>query len=277
MKKLLRIWVYSNFHIATIAFLFSLETNYILGIESDLKSPLFVFFSTIFIYNLGYYQAILFKKPPQRYHAEWMVKHIAYWGFSMLISLIVILYLYSSYSFDAQKIIVILSFISFIYIIHTIKLGKWNLSIRNIPYIKTIIVSVVWALITVLPQVIDHELLSLTNSWFPLIIERVLFVLPIALMFDIRDMESDPESFSTIPRLIGIRMTKVIALISLIGAFYFFLQIPVDINPLLLLPVYILMLFSILYSSPKREELYYSAWFDSLIALHAIVIIFIMR
>ncbi len=265
--------MYSNIHIALIAFLFSLETNYELGIGWDIKNPLFVFFSTLFIYNLGYYQAILFKKPPQRYHAEWMLKHITYWGFSMLLSLVFILYLFSSYTRETQLIIVLLSFISFIYIIHGIKIGKWKISIRSIPYVKTFIVSLVWAAITVLPQVIENDLLKDSTLWLPLLMGKLLFVLPIALMFDVRDIESDPEEFLTIPRAIGVKATKVLAVLSLFGAFYLFMQLPLSINPIYIMSVYFLMLLSIVYSTPQRNELFYSAWFDSLMGIHAIVLI----
>jgi hypothetical protein len=274
LKKVIEIWVYSNFHIALIAFLLSLESNYILGIESDFKGPFFVFFSTLFIYNLGYYQAILFKKPAQRFHAEWMIKHIKYWIFSMLLSLIAILYLFSSFSYNAKIVIIVLSLISFFYIIHGVKIGKVNVSVRNIPFLKTIIVSLVWSLITIVPQAIDHEIIETSNSILPLILERFLFVLSITLMFDIRDMQSDPDSLATIPRLIGVNFTKGFALIALGFSFYFLIEIQMITPLFLMIIVFSLMLLSILFSSTKRQDLFYSAWFDGLMGLHAIFIIY---
>lgn len=235
---------------------------------------MFVFFSTLFIYNLGYYRSILFNDEGQRYHAIWMKRHAVFWIFSMLISLIVIIYLFSSYSLKAQSVIILLSVISLFYIIHDVKLKGVRFSIRSIPYIKTIIVSAIWVWITLLPQLIEHDLVGRKEMWLPIMMEHFFFILPIALMFDIRDVKSDPDFLLTIPRLIGNRNTKIIAAFSLLIGFYFLLEIPLpklvywEIGLL-----YFIMLSSIYYSEYKRGELYYSAWFDGLIGVHSILII----
>lgn len=274
MNRILKIWVYSNLHISLIAFLLSLETNYILGIEEDLKGPLLVFFSTLFIYNIGYYRSILFGVKAQRSQAKWMSLHFSYWTFSILISLLALLYLFSSFSIKAQILIGILSIISFIYIIHGITFFSREISIRNIPYTKTFIVSAVWAMITTLPQIIDHELFSYYHPWVFLLIERFLFIFPITLMFDIRDMDSDPETLQTIPRRIGIKNTKILAIFSLLIGYYFFYSTGMNTEGLILIALlYILMLLTVIKSSGSRSELFYSAWFDGMMGLHALFVI----
>lgn len=274
MRSILKIWVYSNIHISFIAFLLSIETNYLLGIPRELKSPLFVFFSTLFIYNLGYYRAILFGDEAQRFHAEWMRKNRSYWIFSLLISLLAIIYLFSSFSYPAQIAIIALSIVSLFYIIHDIRIKGITLSIRNIPYVKTVIVSLIWTLITVLPQLLDTNLLVEDLQWKALIMERFLFILPITLMFDIRDLNSDPENLQTIPRLVGVGKTKIFASVSLIIAYFFLLKLNIPaISQFAMLILYLLMIVSILFSNDKKSEFYYSAWLDGLMAFHAIIII----
>jgi len=274
LKKGIKIWVYSNLHIALIAFLISMESNYFLSIPGDYKSPLFVFFSTLFIYNLGFYKTVLFYEKAQRDQGEWFKNHITYWIFSLLVSLIFILYLFSFFSTEAQGVIFILSIISFIYVIHDFSIANKRFSIRNIPYAKTFIVSSIWALVTTLPQVIDHSLLSDYYSWVPLIIERFLFILPITLMFDIRDLKSDPDDLHTIPKLIGIKLTKSWAILSLCIAFYFYYKITPSLEGVLLMSIlYLVMILNVLSSSEKRSELYYSAYFDAMIGVHALIVI----
>ncbi len=275
LKKGIKIWVYSNLHIALIAFLISMESNYFLGIPSDYKSPLFVFFSTLFIYNLGYYKTVLFYEKAQRDQAEWLKKHMTYWVFSILVSLIFVLYLFYSFSIQAQVIISILSIISFIYVIHDFSIANKRFSIRNIPYAKTFIVSSIWAMITTLPQIIDHGLLSDYYSWLPLIAERFLFIFPITLMFDIRDLKSDPDDLHTIPKLIGIKLTKSWAILSLCIGFYFYYKITPSLEGVLMMAIlYLLMIVSVLLSSDKRSEFFYSAYFDGMIGLHALIVIY---
>jgi len=274
VRKLFKVWVYSNLHIAFIAFLFSMESNFIFHIKDDLKSPLLVFFSTLFIYNLGYYRSILFKGEPQRSAAEWMKEHRSYWIFSLLISLLAIIYIFSAFSIKSQIIVGILSLFSFLYILHEVKFASFTLSIRSIPVFKLIIVSGIWMLVTILPQLVEHDLLESQFAWQTLMAERFLFILPITMLFDVRDMESDPIDLKTLPKLTSIAFTKGLAIFFLTLAYFFFYkqQFPLATNALMLL-LYIAMLTTILYSKPSRGELYYSGWFDALMGLHALIII----
>lgn len=274
MKTLAKIWVYSNIHIAVIAFLLTLESNYILGITRDFKSPLFVFFSTLLIYNLGYYRVILFKGEAQRDAADWMKRHNSYWIFSILISLLAIIYILSAFLVPTQIAIGILSLISFLYILHDVNIGGISLSIRNIPLLKIFIVSGIWMLITILPQLIEYDLFSHQSTWKTLMAERFFFILPITLIFDIRDIQSDPINLKTVPKLAGIPFTKGLAIFSvLIGyIFYYLLNFPILINGLML-ALYLVMVIMIVFSNEERGELYYSGWFDGLMGVHALIII----
>lgn len=273
MKNILKIGVFSNIFIAFIAFLLSLETNYIIGVPNDYKSPIFVFFSTLFIYNLGYYQAVLFDDLGQREASKWMKENRSYWIFSMLISLIVIAYIFSSYTLIVQLTILILTGISIAYVLHTVNLLGFQFSIRNIPMLKTMIVSAIWSLVTILPQVMDNELYE-NSVYLLLLAERFFFILPITLMFDIRDHKSDPLALKTFPKIIGIFNTKVMAIFSLILAYVFLMQIDIANSiKLSMVIVYLLMLVTIIKSSDQRNELYYSAWFDGLMGIHALLVL----
>ena len=106
------------------------------------------------------------------------------------------------------------------------------------------------------------------------LMERFFFILPITLMFDVRDMESDPMHLATIPRLIGVKGTKLLAILSLIIAFLFALQIEMYSEYLVeMILLYVMMFVSILASSRSRAEFFYSAWFDGLMGVHALIVI----
>ena len=82
--KLFRALVYSNLHIALIAFVLSLETNVLFNVENLWTAPAFLFFTTLLIYNLGYYNAIFSSENSYRQQARWLKKHQIYWALSIL-------------------------------------------------------------------------------------------------------------------------------------------------------------------------------------------------
>jgi 1,4-dihydroxy-2-naphthoate octaprenyltransferase len=136
-------------------------------------------------------------------------------------------------------------------------------------------VSAIWALITLIPQVIDLHLFSIDHHWPMLLLERFFFILPITLVFDIRDIQSDPESLLTLPKLIGSKGTKFLAAISLFIGYYFLLHLNLSKEIIISMAVlYMLMFLSILYANEKRDELYFSGYMDALMGVHALVILF---
>ena len=221
MNKLLKIWVYSNLHIAAIAFFLSLSTNFFFDLDPEWKNPLFIFFATLFLYNLGFYPNVIHKKAGQREHAVWMTKHTTYWALSLLSSLIALLYLYYSFSSASQWGIGILAILSLIYV-----LPQESLPIRSIrnPVQKTWIVAFIWTMMSCYPNFMEAGQ-EFNSAWIFFFLSRFFFIWVITLMFDVRDMQHDPENFRTLPRIIGMVSSKSIALLALSLSYVFFILI----------------------------------------------------
>jgi hypothetical protein len=272
--KIFKAWVYSNFHIALIAASLSLETNVLLNIRPLFTAPLFIFFATLLIYNLGYFNAIFSKEQSYREQARWMKARRTYWIFSMLVALLIMLFLVSDFNVGSQLTFGIFGFLTIVYILHDVKLIGKYFSIRSIPYLKVFIVAFTWSAITILPQLVNSGDYLDELKWKWLLLERFFFILSITLMFDVRDLQHDPKILHTLPQSIGILKSKWLSVfflaIALIGLFQLNLN-PYQLGGVLL--VYFLTLIMIYYSQSDKNDIYYTGWFDGVIGLHALSII----
>lgn len=272
--KIFKSWVYSNIHIALIAGALSLETNILLDVRPLGIAPLFIFFATLVIYNLGYFNALFSKEKSYREQARWMKVNLTYWVFSILIGLLALIYLIAKFGFLGQLTIGIFGLITFIYILHDVNLFGKYFSIRSIPYIKVFIVALTWSVITILPQIIDQAINLSEFKWRWLLFERFFFILSITLMFDVRDVHHDSKKLYTFPQILGLKYSKWLSVfflgIASIGLFNLELT-PKQLLGVLL--IYFLTLFMVYWSEPDKDEVYYTGWFDGVIGLHAVVII----
>lgn len=98
------------------------------------------------------------------------------------------------------------------------------IGLRGVPMLKLLLISFIWASLTVLlPLVssVDH----FSESIWLIFVQRFLFVLAITIPFDIRDSDFDNPELLTLPQLIGINRSKIIAIIALITSIYVSLYI----------------------------------------------------
>ena len=84
---------------------------------------------------------------------------------------------------------------SLLYVLPVLPIGgKWN-RLRDLPFVKTFIISAVWAVITVVPasrEALLLERVSPTVLW--LIAERFIFLTAISIPFDLRDLAVDAQN-----------------------------------------------------------------------------------
>lgn len=130
----------------------------------------------------------------------------------------------------------------------------FNINVREFSLLKTFYVGFVWPL-----TLVFLPLQNFNWSWFFIIF---LFVSAITFPFEIRDMDRDP--FPTIPKVIGIKNTKILSIIFLLSSgilAYFYLQ--KDFAMAWLITV-LISIISIIFSGKKRSYEYYSIYLESL-------------
>jgi len=271
INRLYQFWIYSNIHIAIIAAALSYESNLILRVNNPESAPIFVFFSTILIYNLGYYKAVFSTDVPFRSQARWMSDRPYFWRISMVLSLIAVLVLMPQFSLNTIIAYLFFGSISILYVLDDIKVFGLPISVRRIPYLKVFIVALTWSSITIIPQVIDSSFFYDSDNWKFLFIERFLFILAITLMFDIRDVNVDPSYLKTIPMSIGIRNTKLLSMILIFVATIGLLGLDINLWQLIgVFVVYSITLVLVYYSSPDNDDIYYSGLLDGVMGLHVL-------
>jgi 4-hydroxybenzoate polyprenyltransferase len=114
-----------------------------------------------------------------------------------------------------QQTVMISSAISLAYVLPFLK-GK---RLRDLPYLKIILISFVWALVCVmLPVSIVGRGWGMPESL--MFLEKAFYIFALTIPFDIRDMKWDAETgVKTIPLSIGIEKAKLWASYSIVASF----------------------------------------------------------
>lgn len=205
-----------------------------LSISSAYNMLAFIFFSTTFIYT--FIRLIGMRKKPDTAHSEmldWIRKHIVLYGVWTVLCLLISIFLFVKL-FLVQKIILLVSgLICVLYAIPFIPYkGKW-IPLREVPYIKTVVVAIIWSILCV-------SCILVYTDMYPVLVRpqhillfamNLLFILALTIPFDIRDMRYDKETGTlNLAHLLGVEVVKKISILLLILycilSFVFFVYMP---------------------------------------------------
>ncbi len=209
----------SNLFIALSAALITFSTQLLFHQQAGFHPYLFIiFFATFFDYNLHRLYTLHFA--PEALKGErhaWLLKNKTLFYILMFASsagfLISLLY---------AKTEVILSLIPFaaITVFYSIPFIRWKnklIRLRDLPYLKIVLIAGNWTAITILLPLIQYGQTVTNNELISLILERFFFMLALCMPFDIRDIDIDRRAgLKTIPNTIGIQNSLKLAYLSLI-------------------------------------------------------------
>lgn len=152
------------------------------------------------------------------------------------------------------------------------------LSLRRIPFVKTFLVALVWSLVTVIVPLTGNSggISAGKISW--IFIERLLLIFPLAMLFDIRDTDSDrKDGIRTIPVVFGEKMTRKLVVVFVLVFIFIY---PVTAGDFVLhshfLPAILwsLPVLWFIYRKPDSENpLYYSLLLDGSLILYGFSVI----
>jgi 4-hydroxybenzoate polyprenyltransferase len=190
--------LFSNIFISLGAAAQGLVTYHLLGFDINWFVIGCLFFSTIVSYNFS----ILIQKPKNPQLSEyrrvrWIFNHYKMNVGITVFAALALIPCFLELHLKAQILLVILGIISIGYSTPLFSIGKTKHGLRNIPGLKLLLISLVWALSSVwFPYVeLNKDDKINIHNWelLVLILKRLLFVTAITIPFDIRDMLQDSK------------------------------------------------------------------------------------
>ncbi len=137
---------------------------------------------------------------------------------------------------------------------------------REIPYIKIYLIAIIWAVVLILFPMLNEN----KFEWSVVLhaFAHALFIISVAIPFDIRDVKFDHDSHKTIPQVIGIRWAKSISALLLVS---FLLIMVLSVPQLMVSPIFYavvaVQLTLLLFMNENRGDLYCAGAIDGTIGL----------
>lgn len=252
LKRFFKAYINSSLHVATAvcAFVGITALEFSIPVSMDLLG--FVFFGTITGYNFVKYAPVIRTRFKEIY---------AYLKVIQICSLILLIYFSSQLSFYTLVVAGGFALLTFFYAIPFLK----NKNFRSINGIKTTIVAIVWAGVTVILPLVNEEMVLDKQIWLSFL-QRIIFVFVLTLPFEIRDLPFDDLALGTLPQRVGVGRTKILGVVLLF--FVIMLEIYKPVGNLkfeisLVFSTILLGLF-LWYSKRRQSKYYASFWVESI-------------
>lgn len=204
MNSIVKALIYSNCWVAFCFSFLSFGLSKHFHIPHAEKYAVFLFFSALSAYQFHRYFT---NKKQQTNRQNWVNKN-KFWN--NLVSIIGLLGLFTTFTFinwqDSSKVIIASNLL--IVIFYVLPFPLFNKPFRSLPFLKTIFISASWTSMLSLPFVNEAGEMPLFLIGF-----IVLQTIGQLIYFDCRDYQHDEKTLLTIPQLIGIKQSKVVAVV----------------------------------------------------------------
>lgn len=256
LKNIFNFYLNASIHVAFAVYAFLRITEQYLEISQQEHLNYFVFFGTITGYNFVKYAGVA-----KLHHKSLTnnLKVIQIFSFFCFLALC-----YFAYVLPVKILLLAIPF-TLLTVLYAIPfLSGLSKNLRQISYLKIIVVALVWAGFTVLIPACNANRV-LNSTIFLLFLQRFLIVVVLILPFDIRDVKYDAISLQTIPKKIGIEKTKRLGLGIMIVALLIEYAINAnDISKNVFMIFFFLTLIFLMRSKINQSKYYSAFWVESL-------------
>lgn len=253
----------------------------------DLHLLIFVFFSTLLVYNLNLLAGMKGMRssafPSVRHN--WIVKHEKFIQAICVLSITVSAAELFTLKFETFIFLVVPGIFALAYAFPVKLPGMRTISFREIPFVKIFLVAWVWATFTVGLPVVQQSGIITIFEWknFLLFFSRAVFIFAITIPFDIRDLAYDADkSVATIPSRFGIEKSKyfslfMLFLFSVITFFRFhsgfcsYTELAALVLSAIITAILVMMI------NKDRKELFYSFWMESAMLVQWLLVMLISK
>ncbi len=260
-RRFIEFIVFSNIWIAFLAAGLTFNTYIINQLPIRIDVCILVFLATFSIYNLQRLVKHFFKKNNYSKRHLWIYKNINILSIFVLLSSLGSVFLFFTL-FSIQDFLFLLPF-SLVSGLYAVSLFSNQRALRDLPFLKIFLISITWAVTTVIIPFLQTEL-TFSTSIIGQFIFTFLFIIAITIPFDIRDIDLDDQKTKTLPQVLGAKKAiyasyMLLVFAGLINYYTFFYPS----YPIIL----IISLFFISLSNKKMPELYYSGILDGTMLL----------
>jgi 4-hydroxybenzoate polyprenyltransferase len=165
--------------------------------------------------------------------------------------------------------LLLLLFMSLLTLFYCFPFNSVNKNLRKTPGLKIFIVATVWSLLIVVFPIINFTD-KLDVSFLIFFVQVLIFVIVTIFPFEIRDLNSDCKQLRTIPQIIGVKNTKVLALCLLIifmllDCIQYVILNSINFKSILINAAVCLTTFTLIQKSKENQSIYFSSfWVESL-------------
>jgi hypothetical protein len=252
LKTIFDFYINSSIHVGLAVYAFTRITESYLGISYDENLNYFVFLATISGYNFVKYAGVA------KLHHMSLTKNLRVIQlFSLACFLAMCWY---AYQLPVKTLLFFVPF-GLLTVLYAVPfLSGFQKNLRSIGHLKVIVISLIWAAVSVLFPVYHAEE-PITVPVVLLAIQRFLVVTVLILPFDIRDLKYDAISLQTIPQKLGIPKTKKLGLTLMLFALA--IEFAIAPTPVIknVFMVFFLVIIIFLMRAQESQSKYYSAFF----------------
>jgi 4-hydroxybenzoate polyprenyltransferase len=286
MRKLfysfLDFFLFSNLFMALCAVAQVMVTFELIGCKPVYPLLVLLIASTLCIYNFSTFLS----KPRHPENSSfkrvrWFFSHSRLMVAITLLSVIVLLPLFLMLSVKSRLLLIFLSILSVGYSLPLFSDGKQKFGLRNIPGLKSFLITLVWTLSCVLLPIFEaesHHLAILsTRDIIILIAKRFLFIGALTIPFDIRDLFQDSKrGLKTIPVVLGEKKAYLFCQLLLVGytvLLFMFKGHGFNREFFALSLTTILMGWLIFKSEWEKDEYYYFFYMDGVLIVQYVILL----
>jgi len=207
LKRIVEFYINSSIHVALAVYALVRVTELYLDISYNQPLDFFIFYATITGYNFIKYAGIA------KLHHLSLTDNLKMIQLFSLVCFVLTLYYGWQLPLQTKLFFVPFIVITLLYAVPVFR--GFTINLRNLPAVKSLLIAVVWAGVTVLLPVlaVQRELTLLIWLQF---VQRFLLVVILMIPFDIRDIRYDAKTLQTLPQLFGVERAKKIGFILLL-------------------------------------------------------------
>jgi len=271
INRIFDFYIFSNIHVALASFCLTKLTLLEYDIESNLV-PFFVFFSTVASYNF----IRLYKVSEIQ---DWIFNFIKEYkkiliGLTLL-SLLIVIYLSFLLEYTALIALVPFGLFTLFYVVPIPIKRNNRFDLRSVSFLKLFLIAISWAGVTVLIPLLNYDITLRANE-VVIFMQRFLFLVVIAIPFDMRDVKFDSKNLKTLPQVVGIERSKKLGLLFLLLFLGLeFLKDPIETEEFRSYLLIAVITLTLLFRATAHQNKYYSAFFiESLPIVWLLLVVF---